>query len=98
MDIVTTLKTLPGAADGPVVPTFTAEIWAAFAFLAFAGVMTGLYSLAALVRDRTAVIDLKAKVVRLRKEYDEQTSEVVMEDDPEVLKYALEQVGARKAA
>jgi hypothetical protein len=80
------------------VPTFSAEAWAAVALIAGMAILTALYALAALARDRTAVIDLKAQVQRLRKEYDEQTAEVVMEEDPEVLRYAREQIEGRAAA
>lgn len=79
-------------------PTFTAEVWAAFAGIGAAAVLTGLYALAALARDRTAVIDLKAQIERLRREYEEQTADVVMEDDPEVIRYAEEQLATRDAA
>ncbi len=79
-------------------PTFAAEIWGVLGFIAVAAVLTCLYALAALARDRTAVIDLKAQVERLRREYEEQTAEVVMEEDPEVIRYAMAQVDGQAAA
>jgi len=80
------------------VPTFTAETWTLLAFIAGAAVLSCLYALAALARDRVAVIDLKAQVERLRRECEEQTAQVVMEEDPEVIRYAREQVDGRAAA
>ena len=85
-------------ADPPAVPTFTAEVWIAFAGIGLFTVLTGLYALAALARDRTAVIDLKAQVLRLRREYEAQTAEVIMEEDEEVIRFAQEQADRRMAA
>lgn len=67
--------------------------WLAIAAVGATLALSMLYALATLFRDQTAIFDLHSRVHRLRREYDAQVQNVVMEDDPEIARLALEQVG-----
>jgi hypothetical protein len=79
-------------------PDFPLEIWFLLIAASVAAAVVVPYAAAALIRDRTAVIDLKQRVTALRKQYEEQMASVQVEDDPEVIRLAAEQVEERKAA
>ena len=79
-------------------PDFPLEIWFLLAAAAALSALIVPYAAAALIRDRTALIDLKQRVATLRKQYEEQVADVQMEDDPDVIRIAHQQVHKRAAA
>lgn len=79
-------------------PDFDPEIWFLLIGASVACAVVVPYAAAVLIRDRTALIDLKQRVLALRKQYEEQVAPVQMEDDPDVIRIAQQQVEDRKAA
>lgn len=63
-----------------------------------AAVLSMLYVLAALMRDRTALHDLRRQVRRMRREHAAQVDEVRLEEDEEINRLAREQYGGPGAA
>ncbi|MBX3358977.1 MAG: hypothetical protein KF745_11190 [Phycisphaeraceae bacterium] len=91
-DIVIGLKARAWRSD-PASVELPAEAIVAIAGVIALTVLVILYSVAGLARDIQARTELVRTVARMRKEYDDQTSQVSFEEDPVVLEAIREQYG-----
>lgn len=79
-------------------PSFPPETWFLLVAVSVAAGLVVPYTVAALIRDRTAVIDLKRRVERLRREYEAHIANVQIEENPQGGQMAHEQAEPRAAA